>query len=66
MDPNQIGMQIRSCRQRRGLTQEQLAARAGLSYSTVGRIERGQQNLSIGTLLLILQALGTTLQLTIE
>ena len=41
----------------RGMTQEQLGERAGLSYKAVGEIERGLGNPTIGTLDTIAAAL---------
>ena len=37
----QLGEQVRSARERAGLTQEQLAARTGLERSTIAKIESG-------------------------
>jgi transcriptional regulator with XRE-family HTH domain len=37
-----VGRTLREARQAAGLTQRQLAARAGMPQSTVARIERGQ------------------------
>jgi transcriptional regulator with XRE-family HTH domain len=41
VDPVRLGLQFRALRRRAGLTQEQLAARAGVSRSLISRIERG-------------------------
>ena len=41
MDPVRFGLAMRALRRRRAWTQQQLAERAGLSRSTVQRIERG-------------------------
>jgi len=53
-----IGRQIRELRRARGLTQEQLGERAGLSYKFIGEIERGMGNPTVATLLSISEALG--------
>lgn len=45
-------------RRLRGLTQAQLADRAGVSESTVYRLERGDGGVSVENLLRILRALG--------
>jgi transcriptional regulator with XRE-family HTH domain len=45
-----VGTRLREWRRRRGLTQEQLAARAGLSYKFIGEIERGTGNPTLETL----------------
>jgi transcriptional regulator with XRE-family HTH domain len=45
-------------RRLRGLTQAQLADRAGVSESTVYRLERGDGGISVENLLRVLRALG--------
>jgi transcriptional regulator with XRE-family HTH domain len=46
----QLGIRVRELRLRRGLTQEQLGARAGLSYKFLGEVERGTANPTVKTL----------------
>ncbi|MBR0861213.1 helix-turn-helix transcriptional regulator [Bradyrhizobium diazoefficiens] len=43
------------------LSQEELADRAGLDRSYIGRVERGEQNASLSNLQKISQALGSDL-----
>jgi DNA-binding XRE family transcriptional regulator len=38
---NPIGERVRRCRQLRGWTQQMLAARSGLTQSTISMIEKG-------------------------
>jgi len=45
-----LGRQIRSVRQKSGLSQEQLALKAGIDRSYYGGIERGERNASFLTL----------------
>ena len=52
-----IGQQIRNARDKQGLTQVELAARAGVSRPTVARVELGAA-ISIATLEKIADALG--------
>jgi len=52
-----IGPAIRRWRRRRGLTQEALAARAGLSRPFVGRVETSRQVPSLPTLARLARAL---------
>jgi len=52
-----IGLRIRRLRRNQGLTQEQLAERAGISLSFLGHIERGTRVLSVATLCSIAAAL---------
>ena len=52
---------IRKTRKLQGLSQEEIALRAGLGLSYYGRVERGQQNLSILNLIRIAFALEVEL-----
>ena len=49
---------VRAIREARGLTQEQVATRAGLALSDVGRIERGQRDPGVRVLVRIARGLG--------
>jgi len=53
----QVGDAIRAARQSRDLSQEALADEAGLDRSHLGRIERGERNLTLLNLLRIASAL---------
>ncbi|CAM4344183.1 transcriptional regulator with XRE-family HTH domain [Paenibacillus endophyticus] len=52
-----IGENIRLVRQKRGLSQEQLALLAGMNTSYIGQIERGEKNPTVKTLEKIAKAL---------
>ncbi len=39
---NELGIKIRKCREKKKLTQAQLASKLGQPYALIGRIERGQ------------------------
>jgi transcriptional regulator with XRE-family HTH domain len=54
-----LGDSIRLCRKQAGLSQEQLAEKAGLHPVYVGKIERGEQWISLHALLRLAKALGT-------
>ncbi len=55
----ELGTKIRSLRKERKLTQEKLAALAGISRVTLGKIEKGHfGSVSVKTLDLIVNALG--------
>jgi ribosome-binding protein aMBF1 (putative translation factor) len=54
-----LGARIREMRQMRGLSQEQLALEAGLDRSYVGGVERGERNITFGSLCKIARALKT-------
>lgn len=54
-----VGVQLAKLRQRLGLSQTQLAAKAGMSGPNVSRIETSPgQNLTLGTLVRLAGALG--------
>jgi transcriptional regulator with XRE-family HTH domain len=61
-EPNvgKLGRAVRTLRRDRDLSQEALAARAGLHPNQVGRLERGT-NVQVGTLLAIVDGLGVGL-----
>lgn len=52
-----FGKQLQRLRTRRGLTQEQLAVTAGLSRTFLTRLELGQHDPSLGTLVRLAKAL---------
>jgi transcriptional regulator with XRE-family HTH domain len=52
------GDDLATWRKLRGLTQAQLADRAGISRDTLARLERGDGGVSIENLLRVLRALG--------
>lgn len=55
-----LGEAVRSARLARGISQEDLAARAGLDRSYMSSIERGAQNPGIVSVLRVANALGMT------
>jgi transcriptional regulator with XRE-family HTH domain len=59
MEPAQqlIGRLIRSLREQRSLTLEQLASRAGITYQYLSGVENGKENFTIGVLEKIAEAL---------
>ena len=57
-----IGKRVRARRLVLGMSQEALAERAGLHYTYIGQIERGEKNASIETMLKLCFALDTTLE----
>ena len=57
-----IGKKIREERKRRGLTQEELAFKAGISVNFMGQIERATKKPSLDTLEKISSALGIDLK----
>lgn len=56
-----IGHAIRAYRVRLSLSQEALADSAGLDRSHMGRIERGERNISVLNLVRVAKALGLRL-----
>lgn len=63
MTRDRIGMRIATLRKLQGLTQEELAERAGLQRTHVGRIEAGKYAVTLETIQAIADALGMTVDL---
>ncbi|MDR1450395.1 MAG: UDP-N-acetylglucosamine 1-carboxyvinyltransferase [Propionibacteriaceae bacterium] len=63
ISPESIGALIRETRRQRGLTQAQLAQMLKTSQSAIGRIEAGNQNLSLETINRLAAALSASLLL---
>ena len=55
-----VGSELRTLRNRQGLSQRQLALRAGVSNATISLIEHGRTDPSLGLLKRILDALGVS------
>jgi transcriptional regulator with XRE-family HTH domain len=53
-----FGRRIRERREAMGLSQEKFADRAGLHWTFVGQVERGQRNLTLHNILKFAVALG--------
>src|SRR5437870_8784699 len=58
---NQFGTAVRTHRKRLGISQEELAGRAGLHRTYVADIERGARNLSLANIEKLAKALGTSI-----
>lgn len=56
-DLQRLGRRIRELRTRAGLSQEELADRAGLHRTYIGGIERGERNVGVLNLLQLARAL---------
>lgn len=56
-----FGSRMREFRQNASLTQEDLAERAGVHWSYVGQVERGQVNLTLHNMVRIARALEVDL-----
>ncbi len=56
-----VGGNIARWRRERGLSQEEVAHRVGVTVSYFGQIERGQRNPTIGVLARVAEALGVEL-----
>jgi transcriptional regulator with XRE-family HTH domain len=56
-----VGLRIRVCRKRAGLSQEELAERADLSPKYLGEVERGCVNISLDAVARVCKALAMRL-----
>jgi len=56
-----VGQNVKACRLAAGLSQEELAHRAGLTPSYVGQVERGARNVGIEALGAMADALSVPL-----
>lgn len=56
-----IGQNIYNIRQKKKIKQVDLAKDCGFAKSSMGRIERGESNLTVSTLLKISQSLNVTI-----
>lgn len=56
-----FGVRVRTLRQARGLSQEQVALLAGLDRSYIGQVERGEKNVSLINIQRIANALNVSL-----
>jgi len=54
----EFGKNIRKIRKLKGFSQEQLAYTAGIDRSYIGKVERGQVNLTIEKLYILAETLG--------
>jgi transcriptional regulator with XRE-family HTH domain len=57
-DLQRFGARVRAERERLGISQEELAARAGLHRTYLGGVERGERNVGLLNVLRITRALG--------
>jgi transcriptional regulator with XRE-family HTH domain len=55
--PERFGANLRRCRRRAGLSQEQAAVRASLHRSAIGLLERGERVARVDTLVKLMGAL---------
>lgn len=53
-----FGERVRALRERSGLSQEALAARAGIHRTYMGGVERGERNISLKNIVRLAAALG--------
>lgn len=57
-----LGERLRSLRKDRGLSQERLGSRSGLSGKFIGEVERGEKSISVDSLYKVSVALGVPLR----
>jgi transcriptional regulator with XRE-family HTH domain len=61
-----LGRSVRDLRTRLGVSQEELAARAGVHRTFIGRIERGETNVTIASLIKIARGLRARLRIELQ
>ena len=61
-----VGLNIRTIREERGLSQEKLAALADLHRAYIGQIERGEKNIGLRNLEKIAKALGADIRVLVD
>jgi len=61
-----IGLNIRTVREKQGLSQENLAAIAGLHRAYIGQIERGEKNIGLQNLEKIANALNVDIRALVD
>lgn len=57
---DRIGLRILALRKMQGMTQDELATKAGIQRTHLGRIEAGKYNVAFTTIQAIAEALGMT------
>jgi transcriptional regulator with XRE-family HTH domain len=62
----QMAKRLKTLRRRRGLTQEALAAKAGLSRTYLARLETARQDPTLSTLVKLAKALGVRVAALLE
>lgn len=58
-------MQIAEARQKKGLTQKELAELAGVDQANISKIEKGKYNVSIDILSRVCNAMGSTITIQV-
>ena len=61
-----MAKRLKTLRRRRGLTQEALAAKAGLSRTYLARLETARQDPTLSTLVKLAKALGVPVAALVE
>ncbi len=64
--PETFARNLRRLRMEQGLTQEELAARAGMHRTFIGAVERGDRNASLRTVQRLADALGVEPQVLLS
>ncbi len=66
LDKKSMGALLKTLRKHKNLTQEQLGKLIGVKKAEISKLERGDRNLTIGSLIQLLDALLVTTKLKIE
>ncbi|MDP3469462.1 MAG: helix-turn-helix transcriptional regulator [Daejeonella sp.] len=58
----EFGNNLRKLRKERGFSQEKLSLQAGISKNQIGNIERGEVNITLGTLAVLAKTFNISLK----
>ena len=61
-----VGERVRSYRNKAGFSQDELAERAGLHFTYIGQVERGEKNATLESIAKIARALQVPLDILFE
>ena len=63
---SEVSRQLIALRLKRGMTQKDVALKAGTTQSAIARIENGEQNISIKTLTKLAEALKADIKIELQ
>lgn len=58
--------ELRGAREKLGLTQDELAQKASVNRTTLSKVETGMQNVTVGTLMKLAQAMSLSIKISFK